>query len=106
MIMLKFAVYIVDGLSYQDVTILVCSDNTDVIDAYKCGRGHNQHTNKSIRHVDIITITSNLIFLPSYINTKDNLADPISDDVLNAKMSCFSKPFELSVKLQQFLTYV
>ncbi|KZT00307.1 uncharacterized protein LAESUDRAFT_666426, partial [Laetiporus sulphureus 93-53] len=81
-------------------------DNMGVIDAYKHGHSQNHHTNDSIWCINIITMASNLVFCPVYVNTEDNLADPVSYGALGTWLSHLPQSFELPVELQAYLTYV
>ncbi|OJA14702.1 hypothetical protein AZE42_13052, partial [Rhizopogon vesiculosus] len=64
------------GISTADV--LIHSDNEGVIGSFRKGRCSNLASNMSIRRSEVILRSSDITITLIYVNTKDNLADPIS----------------------------
>lgn len=65
-------------LGYSNAEILIRSDNTGVVGAYNRGRSRNWQVNDSIRRMVFLAMGANIKFVLEYVNTEDNLADPVS----------------------------
>jgi hypothetical protein len=67
---------------FQDVEVLIRSDNTAVIDAYKKGRSINVPRNMFIRRISALLVSHNVSVSPIYVRSEENRADPISRGIL------------------------
>jgi hypothetical protein len=92
------------GISNTDV--LIRSDNEGVIGSFRKGRCSNLASNMSIRRSEIFLRSSNISITLIYVNTKVNLADPISRGLLPPPSQRI--PFHISLpdELSPFLTNV
>ncbi|GBE80149.1 hypothetical protein SCP_0213520 [Sparassis crispa] len=106
MVAVELAIRTVDALGYHDATILVRGDNKGVEGAFARGRSHNFQVNSSIRRAEVIAMSLNILFIVRYVNTKDNLADPVSRGDPTPSMSHRQPPFQLPEELVSFLVNV
>ncbi|ESK82523.1 reverse transcriptase ribonuclease h [Moniliophthora roreri MCA 2997] len=91
---------------YQNVRLLVCSDNQGTIGAF--AKAHSAHVgiNLSICCMFETLNTSSIIPELIYVNTKDNLADPILCRLAGPQDSKLPCKFDLPLELQPILAYV
>ena len=66
-------------LGYRNADLIIHSDNSGVIGAFERGRSRNFQVNLSIRRTTLTCLSHNLFIHPQYVNTLDNLADPVSN---------------------------
>lgn len=90
-------------LSYRDTDLILHSDNMGVIGAVQRG---NFEVNLSIRRTALACCASNILILPQYVNTSDNLADPVSRGILGPASSRLPILTMLPKELHAFLDYV
>ena len=102
MVAVELAARYVSELGYSNVDVLIYSDNAGVVGAYNRGRSRNFQVNEAIRRVDTIGMTLNILFRLEYVNTKNNLADPVSRGEPVASMSRLPQ-LELPAELSTFL---
>lgn len=105
MVAIELAACALECLGFADADFLLHSDNMGVVDAFLRGRSRNFQVNLSLRRTTLLSMALNLRILPEYVNTKLNLADPISRGELGdpaLRLPAFSLPEELL----PFLSYV
>ncbi|GBE86646.1 hypothetical protein SCP_0905260 [Sparassis crispa] len=78
MVAVELAVRTIECLGQQNAHILIRGDNKGVEGAFARGRSRNFQVNSSIRRTEVIAMALNILFTVQYVNTKDNLADPMS----------------------------
>ena len=94
-----------EAMGIRDAEVVTCSDNTGVIDAFGKGRGRNFMINLSIRRTDLLLVDNNLSLSLHYVESKDNLADPISRGVLGPKSLQSPYIIALPEELHPFLVH-
>lgn len=80
-IAVELAIILLDRLAYSNARILIRSDNTGVIGAFRKQRSRNWMVNQCIRRSNVLAMARNLVFTFEYVASEDNLADPISRGV-------------------------
>lgn len=85
--------------------ILIRSDNQGVIGAWEKGRGKNFEINLSIRRAVWLAHEHNIDLTFSYVESKENLADPISRGLLGPANQQLSSSFSLPEDLLPFLAH-
>ncbi|THH17690.1 hypothetical protein EUX98_g9078 [Antrodiella citrinella] len=106
MIAVELTIRVVECLGHRNAHILIRSDNSGVVGAFSRGRSRNFEVNLSIRRTEIISMSLNLSFHLTYVNTKDNLADPVSQtsftpsSFMNNTPSRISAPASASARLE------
>lgn len=89
-------------MGVRNANILIRSDNEGVIGAFSKGRCSNFMMNLSIRHSDEAGISTTLI----YVNTVDNLADPISCSCLPPVSELFPSLIPIPTFLTSYIAHV
>lgn len=101
----ELAVRLLDARNISDVHVLIRTDNQGVMGAFQRGRGRNPEINNSIRRVDVICSSRNIMLSLIYVASADNLADPISRGIPGPPDSHLEN-IELPVKLSPFMVRV
>lgn len=83
MIAVELAALVLDHLGVSNGDLIIRSDNAGVVGAFNRGRSRNFEVNLSIRRTTVINAATNVHLLLQYVNTKDNIADPISRGCFN-----------------------
>ena len=86
-----------------DVDVLIQSDNEGVIGAFSKGRCSNFMTNLSICHSDEVYNDMGILAMLTYVNTINNLADPISHGLLPPALQIFPLPIPIPSPLAPFI---
>lgn len=102
----EFAIRTLDRRNIHDVNVLIRSDNQGVIGAWEKGRGRNFEVNLSIRRAQVIALERNLSFSFTFIESSENLADPISRGELGLQKNKLENTFPLPDELAEFITHV
>lgn len=76
--MVEMAVLLVELIEIRESAVLIWSDNQEVIRAFDRGWSGNWIVNQCIRWADIVGSALNTLFTLKYVESKDNLADPVS----------------------------
>lgn len=105
MIAIELLIYHVEHMGSKDCNILIRSDNMGVVGAFTRGRSRNFQVNDSIRRSEVISMALNIRFVLEYVNTKDNVADPVSRGIPVPHLSRLA-PIQLPDELTQFLGYI
>ncbi|SJK98561.1 uncharacterized protein ARMOST_01829 [Armillaria ostoyae] len=100
------AQYVTSATTYTDTIFDLRSDNTGVIDAHNMGRSRNPQRNASIRRLSLLLASRNLALAPSYVQSQNNLADPISCGVFGHQGSRLAINFALPDEIRQWLLHV
>lgn len=90
----------------RDIDLIVHGDNTGAIGAFARGRGRNPNTNNVLRRMHFISRECNIIIVPIYVVSEENLADPISRGTFAGKTVPSSLSIPLPAELQPFLERV
>jgi hypothetical protein len=104
MIAVELVARVLDEQCYSNIDILIHSDNAGVVGAFNRGRNRNFQVNLSIRRTNIFNIASNTRLVLEYVNTKENIADPVSRRILGSTLSRLPS-IELLSELVPFLLY-
>jgi hypothetical protein len=105
-IALEFVIGVIADLGYRDLLLLIRSDNTGVIGAFRKGRSRNFHVNFSIRRTEAILDTAGLSFTSSYVESAENLADPISRGILPGHETRIASHFCPSSDVARYFLHV
>jgi len=89
-IALELAILVDEG--YHNCSIIIRGNNTGVIGAYDKGRSHNIPRNESICHITSSIVPNNILFVPVYMASAFNRADPISHCILVPPPLCGFTP--------------
>jgi hypothetical protein len=92
-------------MGVRDADILIRSDNKGAIGAFSKGRCSNFMTNLSIRHSDEVCKETGISFTLIYVNTINNLADPISHGFLPPASEAFPLPIPFPSALTPFIAH-
>lgn len=106
MVAVELVARYVEKLGYSNAEILIRSDNMGVVGAYNRGRSRNFPTNEAIRRTDVLAMSLNIKFSLQYVNTKVNLADPVSRGVPVPGLKHLPSPFPLPGELSPYLVDV
>ena len=106
MVAIELASYYLANLGYKDADLILHSDNQGVIGAFQRGRSRNFQVNLSIRRTTLACLSHNLVIYPQYVNTTDNLADPVSRGTLGSNSDRLPTPPSIPGELSQFLLHV
>jgi hypothetical protein len=93
-------------MGIRDANILIRSDNEGVIGAFSKGRCSNFMTNLSIRRSDEVCSDTRISTTLFYVNTTNNLADPISRGILPPSSQTFPLPIPIPLPLLPFISHV
>lgn len=105
MIAVELAALILDQLKIANGDLTIHSDNAGVVGAFNRGRSRNFEVNLSIRRTTVVNAATNVHLLLQYVNTKDNIADPISRGCLGR--NCDRLPLiQLPSELLPFLLVI
>jgi hypothetical protein len=94
------------AMGVRNADILIRSDNEGVIGAFSKGRCSNFMTNLSIRRSDEVCEETGISVTLIYVNTVDNLADPISRGSLPPVSEAFPLPIPIPPALVPFIAHV
>lgn len=103
---LELALLCLEAMDVCDSDVIVRSDNQGSIGAYLKGRGRNFHSNLSIRRMGNVGAARNIQFLPVYVKSADNLADPVSRGILGHPNRRVLHHISLPEELSPYLVYV
>lgn len=102
----EFAVRALEQHDVRDADVLIRSDNQGVIGAWQKGRGRNFEVNLSIRRAQAITLDRHISLSFIYVESAENLADPISRGDLGLQRDKLDKSFTLPEELSLYFTHV
>ncbi|EEB86644.1 hypothetical protein MPER_16327, partial [Moniliophthora perniciosa FA553] len=104
----ELLLYYLAELSYRNVRLLVHSDNQGTIGAFAKSRSPNVWINLALRRMYGVTNSCHINLQLEYVNTKDNLADPISRGILGSHDYRLGPlvPGIIPEEFLQFITYV
>jgi len=105
-IAVEFVIGTIAALGHRDLHLLLRSDNTGVIGSFHKGRSRNFQVNFSIRRTELVLDASKLSFVSSYVQSADNLADPISRGILPSLELQIVSGFSPSLDVSQYFTHV
>jgi hypothetical protein len=102
----ELAILATRAMGIRDADVLIRSDNEGVIGAFSKGRCSNFMTNLSIRRSDEVYSEVGISATLIYVNTVDNLADPISRGFLPPPSQNFPSPIPIPLPLIPFFSHV
>ena len=105
-IALEFIIYTLDTKNFQDLRVIIHSDNKGVIGAFDKGRCRNFEINLSIRRTSSILAARNIILDLLYVESEANLADPISRGILGSPELRLTSSFRMPSELHSFFSHV
>ena len=105
-IALKFVIYILASLNFSNTRIIIHSDNKGVIGAFDKGRCRNFKINLSICRSLTVLASQNVIPNIVHVESKANLADPISRGILGPLDLRLGMKFDMPDELMQFFLHV
>jgi hypothetical protein len=88
-----------------DADILIRSDNQGIIGAFSKGQGRNFMVNNSICRTDLLLLDRSLSLSFLYVESANNLADPISRGEMGSAELRFPLPIVLPEELSTFLVH-
>jgi hypothetical protein len=94
-----------ERMALCDADILIRSDNQGIIGAFSKGRGRNFMVNNSIRRTDLLLLDRSLSLSFLYVESVNNLADPISRGEMGSAELRFPLPIVLPEELSSFLVH-
>lgn len=101
----ELAILATREMGVRDADILIRSDNEGVIGAFAKGRCSNFMTNLSIRRSDEVRVATGISSSLIYVNTADNLADPISRGILPPSATRFLPPIPIPSPLAAYFSH-
>ena len=102
----ELAILATRAMGIRDADVLIRSDNEGVIGAFSKGRCSNFMTNLSIRRSDEVYSDVGISVTLIYVNTVDNLADPISRGILPPSSQAFPLSIPIPIPLLSFISHV
>ena len=105
-IAVKLVILATRAMGIRNADILIRSDNEGVIGAFMKGWCSNFMTNLSIRRSDEVHADVGISATLIYVNTVDNLADPISHGLLPPVSQIFPLPIPIPFPLTPFISHV
>ena len=103
---IEFVIGTIATLGYRNLHLLLRSDNTGVIGAFRKGRSRNFHVNYAIRRTEAILDATSLSFTATYVESIENLADPISRGILPSLDSRVVSSFSPSLDVAPYFFHV
>jgi hypothetical protein len=103
---LELLIYALEEKGLHDTHLLIHSDNQGVIGAFDKGRSRNFEVNLSIRCSASVLSTRNISLSLVYIESKENLADPILCGINGPTTDHLFSTFALPEELKPFLLHV
>jgi hypothetical protein len=102
MIAVELALLALADGKYHDCSVIIHSDNQDVISAFKAGRSCNSHQNAALQRIQSLRLCYNINVTLEYVNTNENQADAPSQGDLSvgACLPLFDIPPYLSIWLK------
>ena len=100
----KLAILATRVMGICNANVLIWSDNEGVIGAFSKGRCSNFMTNMTICHSDEVCSEVGISTTLLYVNTVDNLADPISCGILPPSSQIFPLPIPIPLPLIPFFS--
>jgi len=86
-IALELAIYWLIQEHYHDMNIMIHSDNTGVIGAFSSSCSCNPACNNCVCHITSSLIPANIMILPTYIASGDNLEGHVSHGIVDNYLS-------------------
>jgi hypothetical protein len=105
-IAVELAILATRAMGVRDADILIRSNNEGVIGAFSKGQCSNFMTNLSIRRSDEVCNKAGISLTLIYVNTINNLADPISRGFLPSASELFPLPIPIPPVLFPFFAHV
>jgi hypothetical protein len=102
----ELALHVLVARGVHSSHILIYSDNQGVIGAWNRGRGRNPEINLSIRRAELLAHEHAIALSFNFVDSEDNLADPISRGILGPVEQHLASSFPLPVDLRPFLRHV
>ena len=93
-------------MGIHNANVLIQSDNEGIIGAFLKGHCSNFMMNMSIRRSDEVYSEVGISTTLIYVNTVDNLADPISCGILPPSSQIFPLPIPIPLPLISFFSHV
>lgn len=105
-IAVEFSILVTSALGISHTDFLIRSDNAGVIGAFCKGRSANPAVNMCIRCSEAVLRRADLSISLIYVNTKDNKADPISQNILPSLDSRLPLHIPIPADLRPFVEHV
>ena len=93
-------------MGIRDADVLIRSDNKGVIGDFSNGHCSNFMTNLSIHRSNEVYSEVGISATLIYVNTVENLTDPISHGVLPPSLQAFSLSIPIPIPLLPFIFHV
>jgi len=97
---IELAVVYIAKAGYQDVDVLVHSDNIGAIGQFRRGRSKNPNINASIIRAEVILREHNISLFPDYVKSADNRADAASRGVPEPNLKLLIPRLKLPAEIQ------